>query len=384
MIKEKLYDVVRRAPFMQSYRQKRQVNRTKSCMLSEKDIISAEKDYESKKNILLNYKNRFPEKSEMLVKDINAVLDAQHYTSEEKKEIAEDMFFYYFAYGFSPYEYMGYEFPTKSKEERLEFESERGSICYGYSMNNIDTVRLLSNKNATYNLLKKYFRRETISIKTNEDKDKFMSFIERHSVFVRKLVDESCGRSVEKVDINKIECTTEQLFELYISQGENIIEQLVVQNEIMSKINASSVNTIRCITVRTKNGLETPFCFLKAGRAGAFVDNGGAGGILVGIDEKTGVLNTDGYDELNRRYEYHPDSQIKFIGYELPKWEEMIDMCKEMANLIPDARFIGWDTAYTDDGWVVIEGNAISEVIGPQITSKKGIKLSLEKYLKAK
>lgn len=381
MIKKKIYSIVRNTPFLNPIRQRRQIRMVKSYMLKDKEIKAAEKDPEKKKIILKNHRKRFPKRSENLIKDIKAVLDVQPYSNEKKASIAEDMFFYYYAYGFTPYEYEGYGFETKSKKERLTFESERGSVCYGYRMNDINSVRLLSNKNKTYELLHDYFKRDAVSIKNEADKDKFYEFIKKHKVFVRKLVDESCGRSVEKVDSDKFDRPAEEIFKEYISQGENILEELVVQNEALSKFNSSSVNTIRCITLRTSKGVDSPFCFMKVGRAGAFVDNGGAGGILVGIDEKTGILNTDGYDELNRKYDKHPDSGIVFKGYQLPEWDKMISMCKEMSNLIPGAKSIGWDTAYTDEGWVVIEGNALTEVIGPQTTTKKGIRKSLHKYL---
>ena len=61
----------------------------------------------------------------------------------------------------------------------------------------------------------------------------------------------------------------------------------------------------------------------------------------------------------------------------MPKWQKMLDMCTEMAETLPDVRMIGWDLAYTEKGWIVIEGNAMSEVIGPQATMQKGIRTEI-------
>ena len=184
---------------------------------------------------------------------------------------------------------------------------------------------------------------------------------------------------MELIDTNSAD--KEQLFESLILDGEMILEEQVIQTGVLKQLNGSSVNTVRCITLNTGKGIYTPFCFLKVGRKGAFVDNGGAGGILVGIDSKSGTLNTDGVDEVNHRYSIHPDSKVKFKGLQLPEWEQMISVCREMALQIEKVRFIGWDMAYSDKGWVVIEGNALSEVIGPQATSKKGIRKELNKYI---
>ena len=144
--------------------------------------------------------------------------------------------------------------------------------------------------------------------------------------------------------------------------------------------NDSSVNTVRCITLKTKNDMLVPYCFMRTGRSGAFVDNGGAGGLFVGIDPETGVLGTDGVDERGVRYNAHPDSGLRFQGYQLPDWSKMISTCKEMAMQIPTVRMIGWDMAYTDKGWIVIEGNGLTEVIGPQCTWLRGIRKDIEDF----
>ena len=55
-------------------------------------------------------------------------------------------------------------------------------------------------------------------------------------------------------------------------------------------------------------------------------------------------------------------------------------MCKTMSEEMPTVRMIGWDMAYTDRGWIVIEGNALTEVIGPQSTWLQGIRADVEKF----
>lgn len=89
---------------------------------------------------------------------------------------------------------------------------------------------------------------------------------------------------------------------------------------------------------------------------------------MIGIDTKTGVLSSDGVEEHGIRFETHPDSGIRFKGYQLPKWDKMISMCIETSSMVPEVRWIGWDMAYTDKGWITVEGNALAEVIGPQGT----------------
>ena len=106
---------------------------------------------------------------------------------------------------------------------------------------------------------------------------------------------------------------------------------------------------------------------------------------MVGIDKKYGKLNTDGYDELNVRYVTHPDSGVNLKGYQLPDWEQLIHMCVEMSGQMPTVKYIGWDLAYTDRGWIVIEGNGMSQIIGPQIVVEKSggvFKEEMEAYMR--
>ena len=297
-------------------------------------------------------------------------------------ELKTDMLFCLFAYGFTFNEYVCYQFEGKSREERLAFLSDRDSLLLGYDMNDIDDMMIFSDKMNTYHKFQSSFGREAISLSSQSDYDAYVSYIGKHRQFVKKNVFQSCGRSIELIDVDADPRSEQQLFADLIAEGKVILEELVQQSSEMSAFNASSVNTVRCITLNTKNGIHIPYCFMKIGRKGAFVDNGGAGGILVGIDSKTGVMNTDGVDEYGIRYEAHPDSGVVFRGYQLPGWDQMLDMCRKLSAELDTVRLIGWDTACTDRGWIIIEGNALTEVIGPQSTSLRGIREDVEAFYK--
>lgn len=45
------------------------------------------------------------------------------------------------------------------------------------------------------------------------------------------------------------------------------------------------------------------------------------------------------------------------LGFEIPKFQEVKRVVKEIANLSPKARIVGWDIAITDKGISLIEGN---------------------------
>lgn len=125
----------------------------------------------------------------------------------------------------------------------------------------------------------------------------------RHPVFVKKVGKSSLGKGVEKIDLTNIIKKNDintllKVIQTWQSEEEDLLlEELVIQSKQLAAFNQSSVNTIRIITYNTRSGIVAPFTFLKTGKGGSFVDNGGAGGILIGIDGKTGELNTNGIDE---------------------------------------------------------------------------------------
>ena len=290
----------------------------------------------------------------------------------------------YCAYGFLPYEYVGYDLYSKTEDEYREYISNLEAAEDSYRMNDIKAMALFRDKGLTYDLFRDFFHRECIVIEKKRDFKRFREFVGRHPVFVQKLVNESCGKSVLMADLSDNQEDILHRFSTMIRTGKHIIEEIITQGREMAAFNMSSVNTVRCATILTKHGPEIVFCGLTAGRAGSFVNNGGAGGILVGIDKETGVLNTPGVDEYCFRYERHPDSGTAFMGYQLPEWDGLLQICRDAAVLAGTrgCRYVGWDMAYTErDGWIMVEGNGCGQLIGAQVPSQRGVRTIVEGLL---
>lgn len=149
------------------------------------------------------------------------------------------------------------------------------------------------------------------------------------------------------------------MFDKVVSYGGNwVAEELIVQAEDMANWNMSSVNTIRLLSFSTDEGIKFTTSFIRTGRDGAVVDNGGAGGIFAAIDEDSGKIITDGFDEFAHLYVCHPNSNIKYKGWQVPYWEELKETAIAVhSTVFPDMKYIGWDFALTEKGWVLIEGN---------------------------
>lgn len=356
-----------------------EIKRNTRVLLPQVVVQKAERDADTQREVLKKSFARWSNRTQSDNKRIDVIFqkapDYKDLEPERQKEIRQDMLFCRFAYGFMPEEYVCYRLDEKTPAERRDFISESDHMSFCYKMNDPVDINIFNDKMRTYNRFGKYYCRQIISVNGANDFERFSNYVEAHPVFVKKQVYESCGNSIEKIDMHVCRKSEREVFHTFLAEGKVVLEELVEQGDATAIFNKSSVNTIRCITFNTKHGIKAPYCFMKIGRRGAFVDNGGAGGILVGIDNQTGMTNTVGYDEMRTIYEKHPDSGVDFIGHQLPEWEKMILICKEMASQIPTVRFIGWDMAYTqNNGWVVIEGNGMSQFIGPQTIWQRGIR----------
>ena len=351
--------------------------------LPEQTVEQAEGDPAQKPELLAKCRDKWKKIYRITARQADKILAAApcYQGRTDKDMLRTDMLFCRFAYGFAPDEYLCYELEGKTMDQRRAFVSDTDRYRCVFTLNDIKDLQIFNNKLQTYERFGRYYGRDAVGISSPADFEPFCRFVAAHPVFVRKVVFESMGRSVEKMDFPASGKTERQFFDELLKDGQQILEELVVQHPVTAALHPSSVNTIRCITVHTRHGVEVAYTFMKIGQKGAFVDNGGAGGILVGIDKATGTLCTDGFDEFNTRYVTHPDTGITFKGYPLPDWESMLAMCVEMAEQIPTVQYIGWDLALTGKGWVVIEGNSMSQLIGPQTTSKVGVKAEMERYL---
>ena len=358
-------------PPVKKLRAARWQRRAFSCMLSSRAAANTRPE---KRRLLTDaYEKRFPD-----------VAEARRVAGQagcEESTVA-DLLWYRIAFGFSAHEYLCYGFAEKTEEERLTFLSERESVLFSCQVNDLDAMRLFSDKSLTYETFRDGYGRTALSLRSEKDLAAFERFLAQYPVFVKKPVGGSCGRGVEKIDFASCGKSAGELLRLMLADGAVLAEEPIPQHEALGRFHTASVNTVRIITLGGRDGVSVAYGFLKTGRNGSFTDNGASGGIMAGIDAVSGVIVTDGVDENGARYERHPDTGAVFLGTALPALQSLSALCVSLAERIPEVRFIGWDAAYTSRGWTIVEGNGQSELIGPQATSGRGIRREIMAYLK--
>lgn len=139
-----------------------------------------------------------------------------------------------------------------------------------------------------------------------------------------------------------------------------ILQESIDQHPEMSKLNPSSVNTIRLATFNNLSARpELISAILRIGREGNIVDNVMAGGLFVGVDLDTGRLNDYAFTELEHGghiYSCHPDTDVEFRNIIIPYFRDVKKIALKAATLI-SSKFMGWDIAITSNGPLLVEAN---------------------------
>lgn len=136
-----------------------------------------------------------------------------------------------------------------------------------------------------------------------------------------------------------------------------IVQRAVKQNEMLSRLNSSSANTIRVLSLLTNDTVNIYSCVLRMGVNGSKVDNEASGGRTCGI-RKDGRLKAVAHNKYGESCLEHPNSKIVFDGYEIPGFDAVLSVVPMLHKQVPHFRLISWDFAINQDSEpVLIEAN---------------------------
>ena len=253
--------------------------------------------------------------------------------------------------GFRPDEFFLYGLVHKNKEIRDMYLSQRMKDSYlisFYGSGWRDIFSILKDKYVFYTYLKDFFNRDVTYIKEEEDRLPFLSFCIQHHHIFAKLNRGNCGIGARSFLISGKE-QANAVFDELVSSGEWIIEELIKQDSSISTFNSSSINTIRFPSFKRNGVVECVFPCMRFGRLGSIVDNAGQGGVFVSIDQNSGEIISDAFDERGNVFVSHPDSGVPFRGFRVPHWENLLESVKKAHLALPDTQvYVAFDFALSE------------------------------------
>lgn len=296
------------------------------------------------------------------------------------RRLKRDMWYSFIRY-YCPFnEYFLFRFPRLSPAGRREFVTNYEMLRCCSKLSPKKTRSLFRNKWESYKLFQKYYGRDAMPVTAQTTEDELTAFIKKHPRFIAKPLTSSCGRGVRLVDTAAEPVEPARLLEELRSQ-DAILEEPIVQSQAMARFHPQSVNTIRCVTFLKGGQVHILFTFFRMGRGGSVVDNAGAGGIFAAIDPDSGIVCSAGISKTaTDSWLFHPDTNEQIIGAHIPLWDQLKSLVSELAQIIPEQPYVGWDLALTDDGWVLVEGNNAAQLSCIQSIAQRGIRPLLSQY----
>lgn len=305
-------------------------------------------------------------------------------SGEKLKALLADIKDVYLMDGTRPDEYLLYNYDNKCQDERGTYmpQKMKDSILLDYyKPDGEKLIGQLRDKYLFYQLAALFFKRDVVRIVGNNDWDCFEQFCKEHNRFICKIINSGCGVGIRIEDV-KDNFQAKALFEELLAEGEWIIEELIKQDPAISSFNESSVNTVRFPSFRHGNEVKQDYPCIRFGRKGSIVDNAGQKGVFASVDILTGKINSNGFDELGHEYEEHPDSKVRFEGFQIPRWAELLEEARRAHLLLPEKHtYVAFDFALSDKGWVIVEGNWGDWVL-QQTSLKRGLKKEFLELLK--
>jgi len=315
---------------------------------------------------------------------INMFVDEEKLNNKDYlRKIKYDMLFSKLVYRIRFDEYFLFEFENLSKEGRRSFIGAYERIEVWKSFGTEESKKKFDDKYEAYKIFEKYYKRDIIKISNDSDYEMFENFVKKHDEFMVKPIGKAFGNGIYHVDMKKEQSSQKEIFMQILDKGESIIEERIQQVSEMAMFHPSSVNTVRLATFISGDEVSNCLSFLRMGRGNSVVDNAGAGGIFATIDVATGIVITQGISENGEQYIIHPDTGMKIVGYQIPKWNELLELTQKLARIVPEQKYVGWDLALTKDGWIVVEGNANGQLVH-QYADKSGCRAAMEKILGSK
>ena len=179
--------------------------------------------------------------------------------------------------------------------------------------------------------------------------------------------------------LSEKEMTSKELYNEFQTKYKGyILVEFIKQHPYSEKINPTSVNTIRIVTLKDPKTKEIiiPFAVHRFGsKKSNVVDNASSGVYVTNIDVESGtLLETKSYLDTTT-LDKHPDSNVLIKGTVIPHFDTIKKDILNIAKKYPYLPFIAWDIVVTEESFSVIEINAstglgLFQIFGPINNSK--------------
>ena len=158
--------------------------------------------------------------------------------------------------------------------------------------------------------------------------------------------------------------TNQSIKDLFASYKQSfIVQERLEQHPGLAKLNPTSLNTIRVMSYHRGGEVIILYAVIRIGRKGQIIDNETAGGIKADIDLQTGRIKGSAMGSPTEARMAMTDVGTPTDGYQIPCFDKVLEVIKEMHIRIPYFNLIGWDMSVDKDGKpTLIEWNSAPQL----------------------
>ncbi len=145
---------------------------------------------------------------------------------------------------------------------------------------------------------------------------------------------------------------TEEELNRFFMTGANsfVIQNVMKQHADMAKLNPYAVNTLRITSIIWKNEVVILAAAVRIGNSEKQVDNWNAGGMIVGVNKEVGSVYPWGLDKKCIRYSKTIGGVDLSLGYQIPSWNQVLELIQKAHWNIPYIKLASWDIAIDEAG----------------------------------
>lgn len=171
--------------------------------------------------------------------------------------------------------------------------------------------------------------------------------------FVKAATSSSGGAGVVYIG-SELGSMKEQFAQAVKRMPEDLIVQMPIrQHASAAKLNETSVNTLRLLTMLTEEGVKICAAIIRIGVGNVKVDNTSAGGVSCGVRED-GTLRATAYRLTGESFRQHPTSGVVFDGYQLEGFDKAKELVLKTHRMVPHFRLVSWDVVIDEQGEAVM------------------------------
>jgi hypothetical protein len=250
-------------------------------------------------------------------------------------------------------DYIDYDFAILTPAERATYMTHPVSNQISQKYDHPDYRGLFQDKVEFDRTFSDFLRRDWMVVDAG-NADELRAFTERLGTIVTKEPVGQAGTGVHRYHAAEVEDWT-QFHRGLLERGEILVEEVIRQHDDLAAVCPGTVNTTRVTAFFDGQKTHILAMAQKFGR-GAVSDQMTFGGFYTMLDDNGHALGA-GYDSHGHVHELHPDSGVRIADFQLPMIDEVKAFVDQVARVVPQVQYVGWDIVVGPDGPVLVEGN---------------------------